>query len=608
MASFFSGWNPVKFFPEYPGPYAVGTVDVEIPTSDLPSPADAPEDAQPTIAFRMFYPCVKPGKNEADRAVRWIPQPQRATLQSFAKFLGLGPKAATLASWVSQQLYWIKLPAHRNAKLLEPPTGSGRWPVTVFSHGLAGSRNVYSQICGDLASNGMIVIALDHRDGSSPIQYVRETASTEAHIVRPVQIPHHPVTDQLYESRDKQLRIRIWEIALAYEALVKIDKGHNIENLDSNTSRVRKERREVLWQFNDMMDIHRPGRVSWAGHSFGAATSVQLLKSVYYYKARTAMDGRPLISPNADAAIIQQIAPESPTLLLDMWGLPLKSPQQSFLWERPLPSYAVGGPNGANVLAILSESFQKWEDNLNINKAAIEKPSRSRRPSVAPIMTREKGRLLPAFARLRTASPASDSGYASSGSRNTPRSLSCKASRGSGLTTPSDGSSQLSPEQRRTGKRTPGPHLFYVEMSQHFNQSDFGILFPWIAFRFTKAEEPERILELNTRAMVQVIREAGIEVAGSADLEILTKDGEIRRWISVPVSGDEEQASRPGALGAIDRKLSITSTNDSVAAQRQARDGMTMGRKMEAQLGQQKQQEVEAGVHQAQLEMVPSTS
>ena len=78
----------------------------------------------------------------------------------------------------------------------------------------------------------MIVIALDHRDGSSPIQYVRETAESEAHVVYPVKISHEPC-DEVYEARDKQLRIRLWEISMAYEALMKIDAGQEVENLDS---------------------------------------------------------------------------------------------------------------------------------------------------------------------------------------------------------------------------------------------------------------------------------------------------------------------------------------------------------------------------------------
>lgn len=591
MSSWFTGWNPIKYFPDYSGPHAVGTVDVEIPISDLHAPSDVPEDAQPTIAFRMFYPCVKPSSKELDRPVRWIPSPQRETMASFAKFLGLRDKMASAISYLPQQLYWIKLPAHRNAKLLDPPTSTGRWPVTVFSHGLAGSRNAYSQICGELASNGIIVIALDHRDGSSPIQYVRATTTTEAHIVDPVRISHNPITQEVYDGRDKQLRIRLWEMCMAFEALMKIDGGQQVENLDSNTSLIRKERVEVLWQFIDMLDIHRPGKVTWAGHSFGAATTVQLLKSVFYNKERTKDDGRPLITPKADAAIIGQIMPESPTLLLDMWGLPLQSPDQKFLWDRPLPSYTVGGPNGGNVLSVLSEAFQNWEDNLNINKHIIAEPSRSRRPSIAPRLTREKGRLLPPWARLRAPSPSSDSGYMSESSRASPSQLSRQRSRASMRTTPSHSPSnpashQSTSDSEVTAARTEGPHMFYTQMSQHFNQSDFGVLFPWIAKRVTKAEEPERVIELNTRAMVQVLRESGIELGGENDPEILDKQGSLRRWINIPVSDD--LAASKGALMTVDRKLSITSSS-AVAPIRPPQESMTMGQRtmgqnMEAQL------------------------
>lgn len=575
MASYISSLSPINAFPEYHGPYAVGTVDVEIPSSDLPSPSDAPEDAPPTIAFRIFYPCVKPSSDDA-RPVRWVPQPQRLTVAALMRFLGMKERMASGLSYLTQQFYWIRLRAYRNAQMLDPPASNGRWPVTIFSHGLAGSRNAYSYVCGDLASNGMIVIALDHRDGSSPVQYVRATADTEAHVINTIKISHEP-SKEVYKARDKQLRIRLWEISMAYEALMKIDAGQEIENLDSNTSQRRQERVEVLWQFDGKLHIHRAGKVSFCGHSFGAATMTQLLKSVYYSSERPEDAGIPLITPKADAAILHQIMPESPTLLLDMWGLPLQSPDQAWLWEKPLPSYADGGPKGDNVLSVLSEGFHNWEDNLNINKHIVAAPSRSRRPSAAPRLTREKGKLLPQWARLREQSPSQDSGYASRDSRSPARSLTRQRSRGSGLssnTSQSVSQSQkLSPDQTAQPQKSKGPHLFFVERSQHFNQSDFGILFPWIARRFTKAEEPERILELNTRAMVQVVREAGVEFTGDEDREILEPEAGIRRWISIPME-EEDEATNPAALGEVDRKLSFTSVKST------SRDGMTMGAKM----------------------------
>lgn len=547
MASYlpsFSSLSPVNTFPAYKGKYEVGTVDVEIPVSELPVAGDAPEGAVKTIAFRIFYPCQKPGKGDTHRPVRWIPQPQRATINAFATFLGAGSKLASFISFMPQQLFWIKLPAHRNAKILDPPTDSKRWPVTMFSHGLAGSRNTYSYICGDMASNGMVVIAMDHRDGSSPIQYVRATADSPATTVSAVKIPH-TATSETYEGRDKQLRIRLWEASMTFEALMRIDAGQQVENMDENTSWSKKERTEVLRQFEGILDIHRPGKVSWAGHSFGAATTVQLLKSIFYYQERP-KTSKPLIVPNSDAAIIQQIMPESPALLLDMWCLPFRSPDQRWLLERPMPSYNAGGPQGDNILSVLSEGFFKWSENREVTKQVIGVPQQTPATSTSPPLA-DKLKLAPNIARVRDESPASsmrDSGYGSDAS-----------------------SAQRKPAGQQT--RSKGPHMFYPLKSQHFNQSDFGVLFPWITKRFAKAEEPEHIIDLNVRAMVQVMREADIEVAGETDPEILDTSKKVRSWVHIPVGGAQEA----NVVAAVERRSS--------GANQAPKDSMTEGAALE---------------------------
>ena len=171
---------------------------------------------------------------------------------------------------------------HTNADILEPDTTSKRWPVMLFSHGLGGSRNAYSHICGSLASHGIVVVAPDHRDGSSPINFVHTPDAKKKEKVQRVdykRIDHKPSPD-VYAARDTQLQIRLWEMGLVHDALLKIDTRTWLRNVagDAKTS----GGKDTLTQFSHILNVHEPGSIAFAGHSFGAATTVQLVKSVFY--------------------------------------------------------------------------------------------------------------------------------------------------------------------------------------------------------------------------------------------------------------------------------------------------------------------------------------
>lgn len=92
--------NPTPLFPDYTGPYKVGTIDVEIPISELESPStfipDSAKDLK-TVLFRIWYPCVdEPGKKH--EKITWLPQPQREHISAYSRFLGAGRTAANIIS------------------------------------------------------------------------------------------------------------------------------------------------------------------------------------------------------------------------------------------------------------------------------------------------------------------------------------------------------------------------------------------------------------------------------------------------------------------------------------------------------------------------------
>ena len=318
----------------------------------------------------------------------------------------------------------------------------------IFSHGLGGSRNAYSHICGSLASHGIVVVAADHRDGSAPLSiHHTPEAKEKAKHVDYRQIAHKPSTE-VYEARDEQLRIRLWELGMIHDALLKIDEGRHIKIARDLP---KKGEKDMLAMFANLLNVHEPGAISFAGHSFGACTMIQFVKSVYYRTSSPIEGYKPLYTPSDDSSIARQITPANPVTLLDLWTLPIQSPDTAWLHSKPMPCYDTA-TGGKNLLAILSEGFYKWSANFNETKRIVAKP--------------------------------------------------------------------LQPQKKYPNQ--PGPHIFYPVSSAHLSQSDFGVLFPWVTTKVFGAKEPERVLKLNTRAILQVLRESGIRVANTSaqDLEL----------------------------------------------------------------------------------------
>ena len=314
----------------------------------------------------------------------------------------------------------------------------------VFSHGLGGSRNTYSQICGSVASHGVVVIAPEHRDGSCPTTFICDAEGTNSRFVRYEHISHEPVPEVLYQ-RSAQLRIRMAELGFMYDLLLKLESGKELSNFSKTEDDGNGY--QVLKSLTGQLHVLESGKITWAGHSFGAASVAQFVKSVFWGQPQAAeiKDFKALYNPSRDQKLVSQITPTSPLILLDLWAFPAQDPQTSWLLDQELPCYSVPEPKGSTVLAILSEGFYKWNANLVQSKKII------------------------------------------------------------------------SPKQPTS---TEPAHVFYAQTSAHLSQSDFGVLFPWLTRLVLKAQDPDRLLRLNTRATMEVLRQAGIEVSRTSDIDM----------------------------------------------------------------------------------------
>lgn len=410
----------------------------------------------------------------------------------------------------------------------------------------------------------MVVVAPEHRDGSAPVSYIaKDTPEYGSKIQEYTKYSHTP-SDEVWKARDSQLKIRLWELNLLVEALAKIDCGAALKNLCVASTTPE----DALTWFRQIFDIETPGKVIFAGHSFGACTTLQLVKSVYWANNEHPPEvaeldhGAPtqtqLFTPRPDATISHLITPTTPTILLDMWTLPLRSPFTQSLANLPMPHFTPENPNGGDaILSVLSSAFAAWKDNMEGHQRALADPYAVVPAKAAPMANGPlKNPYLSNLIRA-DADSASDSGYESETASEAPSS-------------PASSVCHDKPRQKA--------HVFYPLRSAHLSQSDYGVLFPTITKYLAKGQEPQRTIVLNVRATLEVLRRSGIEVRPKLGMPTIddrilsTQAGLVRGWVSV--NADAEGEGEVEEAAAIDPSTKNDPLTGEAAQPDQAANGI----------------------------------
>lgn len=382
--------------PRYSGPYKVSTIDIEVPAEKPRTFSDITRHkthiiALESVLFTIYYPAhvdsgvgqPHPDLGRFSRCT-WLPQPRYQSGKGYGKFASL-PQRPTAAFFFATT-WFTKLPCFRNMPIADhwcpekhgrehafevknmrgdPPEGEPDapiFPLIMFSHGMGGSRTCYSAVCGEFASHGFVVCAVEHRDGSGARTFVnhpehglgsrqeREKTGGVDHHPKAAKKPYDKVdyikskydrndttpghkTDT--ELRSAQIDLRLAELEEAYRCMVEICEGRGTPLADKNL-RLRGSAGASSMGLKGIDWDQWKGRfhttqVTAIGHSFGAATCVEILRH---------QDRFQWVSQG---------------IIYDTWGMAVRPLEDN-------PNHRISVP----LLQISSEAFMYWQANWEI--------------------------------------------------------------------------------------------------------------------------------------------------------------------------------------------------------------------------------------------------
>ncbi|KAJ3205720.1 Platelet-activating factor acetylhydrolase [Entophlyctis luteolus] len=223
------------------GPLTVGTASLET----------SPSNGDYGLMASLFYPA----NAEKNAPSKWLLGPRSFYAVGYGDF-------AKIPRWFSKSviatlLNPIRMPALQSAP---PISGGKKLPVAIFCHGLAGNQTTYSTFCGSLASRGIVVLSIEHRDGSASVSARNNYAERIGYAGYPEDV------DEALKFRQTQLRQRVVEVKTAL-AVLKI--------LNESPAKLKNLLNSSLPDLTGMLDLDSPIII---GHSFGGATAFDLLQ------------------------------------------------------------------------------------------------------------------------------------------------------------------------------------------------------------------------------------------------------------------------------------------------------------------------------------------
>jgi Cofactor assembly of complex C subunit B, CCB2/CCB4/Platelet-activating factor acetylhydrolase, isoform II len=290
------------------GPYRnIGALQVRIPDA---------------TACQIFYPAaVMDKKKKKQQQQHRQPYFRPEAVQGLIDYLRFGDGLLQLLSETQHPCCWQAEPLMEN---------NNKFPLVLFSHGLAGTMEMYTELCLHMTSLGYCVVALEHQDGSAA--YAHDGKNY---------IPYQRPNDEPY-SRQKVLKLRTPMLQQRVEEMQGVIRYFQQDDPNSNSAvnnddddnddNLLRLLRKVI-QATDAQELHL------VGHSFGGAT--QMLAAQQWTTAGA-----------ADNNNKSSLPPPTSLLVMDSWAFALSPDvvQQGLSKNDKTP---------LNILSVISEDWEQ---------------------------------------------------------------------------------------------------------------------------------------------------------------------------------------------------------------------------------------------------------
>lgn len=238
------------------GPYSVGAVDFFLPID--PAKAQGQDVCSlfnhTQVRARLLYPTHSTEQNKMpylhpSLAIEFLQESMKAA----------APPELKAYDWLLHHWLLAELPAQRHAGLM-PSSEKETFPLVVYSHGLMGNYDLYSYQAMSLATQGVLVLMLNHLDGSAPIAEHKD-GSRITFDYDIVQLWKDGKEEEYVRERRSRTEWRTMEFLGATDAILALNA---------------KDESSPFW--NEAPELSLKGRIQtdnifFMGHSFGGATA-----------------------------------------------------------------------------------------------------------------------------------------------------------------------------------------------------------------------------------------------------------------------------------------------------------------------------------------------